>query len=340
MRIFGKTVIEIWTDPVWSKVISATIIGTAVLIGTAVSTTLLSLDFTAPTGPLPLPIWVTLVIVSLLVAAIVAVIKFRKKKSSGIENEVSEKEKPKTLLRPLIFSFGTPRHFLSSRISSAFPGIRNGVKWFKGADAVHRLSILLAEPLVFRFREGGEVKPLWWFRGGSSMHIDRFLTLSKNKCLLGTDELSVEKIAVHVTSHEFQNFIYVQARAESPVYYSKADIERHQKNLPDLGFVSEEYALFKGKPIPREHYDDGATMKGGKVIPLNGLAELRHRYLTSYNFIITSVDSPYNSGKFDRESREIMNGLLTEKVAAKAFFEFMLSFTKDEVSKKSRRWDD
>ncbi len=80
----------------------------------------------------------------------------------------------------------------------------------------------------------------------------------------------------------------------------------------DLGYVTEEYGLFEGKPITRAEFDDGATVQKGKVVPLRGKAELRVRYLTPYNFVIASHASPLNTPSFDDHLQTILNAMLRE----------------------------
>ena len=82
-------------------------------------------------------------------------------------------------------------------------------------------------------------------------------------------------------------------------------------------------------PIRREDYDDGATVIRGEVRSAMG-AELRVRYLSTYNFIIAAKGSPYNSRKFDRESKTYLNGILKGEVEPDAFFEFLNEFEKNE----------
>ena len=52
-------------------------------------------------------------------------------------------------------------------------------------------------------------------------------------------------------------------------------------------------------------------------------SKLRERYLSNYNFIITSKQSPFNSQKFDRESYNYFNAILKGEKTADEFIEIL-----------------
>lgn len=67
--------------------------------------------------------------------------------------------------------------------------------------------------------------------------------------------------------------------------------------------------MFYDNAISRESYDDGAAVIDGKVVDTKD-AKLRVRYLSDYNFVITSKFSPINSNEFSRNSRHLFDGIL------------------------------
>ncbi|MDI1355374.1 MAG: hypothetical protein PSX36_10670 [bacterium] len=97
--------------------------------------------------------------------------------------------------------------------------------------------------------------------------------------------------------------------------------------MSEISNSSEEYGLLGKKPIRREQYDDGATVIKDKVVDATG-ADLRIRYLSDYNFLIAAKQSPYNSNKFSRESKDFLNDILQGKQTTEKFFEFLETFEK------------
>ena len=102
-----------------------------------------------------------------------------------------------------------------------------------------------------------------------------------------------------------------------------------KENIKHFGYSWEEYGLIKyyyfwKKPIKREHYDDGATIIRGKVVNTEN-AELRVRYLSNYNLIISSKGSPYNCMLFDNESKKYFDGILNGEIEFDEFFDFLIA---------------
>ena len=222
--------------------------------------------------------------------------------------------------------------FFAQRISKAFPGVR-GLEWFNDPSiAVERLMLLLSSPLKFQTTHNGlegQVSPIWWFRAGGSMMIEDVKELSETKILMDGEELEIKRIAVHESMRNYQCFVYVEARAENQTglyKYTESDIKDLQSTF---GYASEEYGLLNGTPIKRTEYDDGAAVINNKVVSAYG-AELRVRYLTDYNFIICSNNSPFNSNKFDAGSEDLLNGILDDSRSTEELFEWMKTFQKKD----------
>lgn len=192
--------------------------------------------------------------------------------------------------------------FFSERFGLAFPGVR-GVEWFdEPKTAVDRLCLLLKKPIVFP-----NTTPIWWWRNGD-LPISDIRREAANLLLMDGEELLIKRIAAVDPGAYWQQFVYVEVEPLPPTgLYPDLDIER---SIDRKGFASEEFALFMGQYISREMYDDGAAVIDGTVVPLEGNAEIRRRFLTPYNFIIAPVGSCINNQEFDDERDAMLNGML------------------------------
>lgn len=192
--------------------------------------------------------------------------------------------------------------FFSRRFSSAFPGVR-GIQWFKKPEeAVERLCLLMREPIVF-----SDGQPIWWWRTGD-LQIDSFKAIASDTVQLDYQELVIEEIAAVNAGDYYQQFVYIKTAPSAPSgLYDHSIIE---KQVDYWGYAREEFAVFHGTPITRAEYDDNAAVIEGKVVDLNGEAELVVKYLTPYNLIIAPFDSPINNNRFDRVRLDILNGIL------------------------------
>lgn len=219
--------------------------------------------------------------------------------------------------------------FFDNRIRAAFPGAR-GIVWIENAEAAtDKLLALLQPPLMFDEGEGYNVvtDPIWWFRGGSSLHIETCTRLGPKRILLNSDELEIERIAVLRTTAYWQGCVYVETSADQPIgLYEHTDDDRKYW-VEHHGYMNEEYGLFDGTPITRECYDDGHAEIGGEVVKTSG-ADLRIRFLTKYNMLITSKFSPINSSKFDLFSVPLLNAALTDRSAVEALLNSVTSMLK------------
>lgn len=214
-----------------------------------------------------------------------------------------------------------PTVFVAHRIAKAFPGVRN-IKWFNGEQAIKGISRFLKYPLRFDKAEGHGLyrDPIWWFRGGSALSIDKFEVLSDDKVLIGVDELKINKIAVFNASSYYHSFVYVETLPDEPtgVYeYSEGQIDRRTQ---EFGYADEEFGLFNGTPIKREEYDDGAAIINGEYVDTIN-AKLRCRFLSKYNFIIVAKSSPYNSREGNLLGSRYMNAILKGESSIEEFAE-------------------
>ena len=180
------------------------------------------------------------------------------------------------------------------RLSDAFPGLRGIQEITNTNEAISRLEILLKQPLYSKSRDGeGGYWPFWWSRGGKNNQITRFERLSDSRCLLGTKEIVIKRlVAVRSFDTGERDFVYVESEADNPVgcySYEKGEIESRlkQSNREYHYYVDEEYAIWNGIAITREDFDDGSTIIDGIPTKITD-ADLRVRYLTPYNFIISS----------------------------------------------------
>lgn len=334
---FKKTFLEkYWPDPVWSKVISAVIIAVGGSILTAFYVLVKSLYEKIPfetaynqlleflskkTEVNNLLIWILILVVfATFLKFFITFIKDIVKKVRSKTKKNEESDEVTTITQH-------STSFFWSRLAQAFPGQR-GLQWYDSKSAVKRLVILLQKPLRFESTVREYVgDPIWWFRGGRAMFVEKFDCLSKTKVLMGVDELEINRIGVFISDSYYKSFVYVEAKGEKQTglyNYSSEDFKRH---IESFGYSSEEFGLLGKKPINRNEYDDGATVIKGKVVDATG-AELRVRYLSDYNFIIAAKQSPYNSKRFDRETRDMFNNLLKGVMTPNEFFEYLDSYEK------------
>lgn len=235
-----------------------------------------------------------------------------------------EKNKESLLLEPGIIKHESGEYeirirkydFFSQRLTRAFPGVR-GLQWFnKPQEIIERLSILFANPLAFQiypgkdYDYGGTATPIWWFRGGASMPIKDFEVLSETKCLIDSDELEVEKLAVYKNPAHYREFVYLRPKADTPVE-TEIDIKRSTDfQLDYKKYATQDYALYKGQIIKTEEYEDGAMVRDGKIVRFEEEPVYRLRFLTPYNIIICAQSSIYNSHEADKVFGDFLDRVL------------------------------
>ncbi len=205
-----------------------------------------------------------------------------------------------------------PTVFFADRFSGAFPGVR-GVYWFTdGKQGIDRLQLLLKEPIAFEkaIGHGTTRDPIWWWRGGYCLPIRVFRRLSDTRCLMDVHELEISKIAVYRSNAYYRSFVYVEVSPDQSIGLYPTDEATLQHLIEVFGYASEEYGLFQDIPITRACYDDGAAVIDGVVVDTSG-AELRVRYLSTYNFLIASQFSPINSHQFDALSKPLLAEMLS-----------------------------
>jgi hypothetical protein len=323
-----------WSDPVWSKVISAIIIGIGSFILGAIWFGLKSLidkrtiangwqafisylnTEQTITGKRVLFILGLIILIVLLLPfckSLYNLIVTSFQKSDAVIMEEDDE---------LQIMHDRSTVFLDNRMADAFPGLR-GIKWYKGADAVSRLTIMLKKPLRFSQESPQINDPIWWFRGGRNSSISNCRAVSRTKILFDHHEYIIDQIAVYRDDHPEKNFIYIKAKADSPVGAYKYTKDHLKWHIDTFGYHREEYGLINKKyPVSREQYDDGAAEIKGKIIERKS-SELRSRYLTKYNFIIAAKQSAVNSRRFDMESEDLLNGLLSGKHTFEELFSFV-----------------
>lgn len=214
-------------------------------------------------------------------------------------------------------SYNSPVVFFDNRLRGAFPGLR-GIEVIDDPEiAADRLELLLKAPL--RIKDHAD--PIYYFHGSSCLGVEKLTRVSPTKCLMDVDELELNRIAAFHLSDYCRDFVYVEVKPEEPCgvyqYEPETDFNESAKKL-GLSEYWEEYGIYRdaeGKEIPitRAEYDDGATVKDGKVIDLKGKTELRVRYLTPYNFVLCGKDHPFNSNEGDKLTKYYLDNILAGK---------------------------
>ena len=226
--------------------------------------------------------------------------------------------------------------FFARRMAEAFPGVCGVCEFSDRKEINKRLSILLQAPL--KFEQGldrADTDPVWFFRAGAAEDIKSFLRIGNNKVLMNTDELLIKRIVVYRDSGRYYGqYVYVEVEADKPCGCYSHNEDTMKYMVDKRGYYDEEFAVFKPswylpeRKITRQEYDDGSAMVNGKPMRLHGRAELRLRYLTSYNFILAAKFSPFNCHEFDRTSGEYFKGMLNGTISVKQFDEYMMVFPK------------
>lgn len=202
--------------------------------------------------------------------------------------------------------------FFAERFAQTFPGLRS-VTWFDDPAAIAmRLDKLFEAPLDF-----AEGTPIWWLRGSSNLHIEKYRRLDERLILLNWEELRVRRIAACPNQVYQRVFVYLEAEGMPPTGLYPDDGERTRR-LHDLqGYSTEEYAIFdEHHLLTRDEYDDGAALIDGKLVDTRGKTELRVRHLSPYNIVIAANGSPLNNSKYDERLESHLNEALKSDVDA------------------------
>lgn len=194
----------------------------------------------------------------------------------------------------------------SDRFSQAFPGLR-GTEWFDDPEKIlERLTILFRQPIVYQ-----DGCLMYWWRGSSNLHIQKFDHIEGAHYLMNVDELNIKRIAACNEGSYYQKFVYIETNPNRPTELYELTADDITRNINLFGYYYEEYGLVDGSlPINRAEYDDGATIIEGKPVDVLGRVELRVRYVTPYNFIISPQSSPINNQNFDSILEDYLNRML------------------------------
>lgn len=217
------------------------------------------------------------------------------------------------------------------RMRDAFPGLR-GDEHIYGEDAVNRLEILLRSPLYINLDErgGGQKKPFWWFRGGSSLHINNFTRIASDRILMDIFDMQIDYIVpVRQFNIGERNFVYVQVKPDKPTglyEYPVGWIENYLQTQLDENwgyYFKEEYGIWNDRLITREEYDDGAALLDGKPTDTRG-ADLRVRYITPYNFILCGQRHVINNtANIEIQMTKLLDEILLERKTVKDLINFV-----------------
>lgn len=238
----------------------------------------------------------------------------------SIREHFAEKELQRR--RKLYQDMAASTVFFSQRFADAFPGCRELQVIDDPAEAVRRLTILLARPLSVRIEHKGGAfgfDPIWWFRGWRNAPIRSYRRLRK-RLVLPTNDILLNEVELHRVRRVvglgsmayWASAVYVETEgvpasgvyADEPSDYAKR-----------RGYNYEEVGIYKGRFITREEYDDGAAVINGKPVRTLGKAKLQARYLSPYNFLIVAVTSPINDNQNDRRFEEAMKAVLEKKMS-------------------------
>ena len=208
--------------------------------------------------------------------------------------------------------------FLEDRLAEAFPGVR-GLQTYQGQDALVRLKTLLKSPLTIARHHANT--PLWWWRGSSNMYFDTFRVLDENRlwCLMSGYEFLINSVVVFRTLKSYRSFVYVSVDADKPTGVYPITSTWIEEHVRQYGYCEECVGYWNGHYVKGEEYDDGYAEIDGKSVRISG-AERRRRYLSRYNFFISTQASVFSTGRndqlIDRICRDLLENRLTLEHAA------------------------
>lgn len=357
---------KIWKDPVGSKLIAAAIIGLAspifiygwsIIRPISFKNTFVKIAKFLET-PIVLPLWslISFLLLILFTVTLLKTIQAKKEfkrslmsdeeKPERVSNQSNEEEQSKFDTKEIQSNLENTNKsesvvtkaatvFFYERICDSFPGVET-LKWFEDPyEAIERLSLLLAPPVSFENSKGHgtSCQPMWWFRGLSALHIEQFKRIDGTHCLIGHYLYNIKRIAVIRIGSYYQNFVYIETNPDKPTGLYKRPIKEYSTD-ENSNILREEYGLFNNFPISRQEYDDGVSEINGQIVKTHD-AELQVRYLSAYNFIISSQFSPYNSNDFCRKSEGYFNKLLIGNAEEKFpdFLKFMINLPRNKYDK-------
>jgi hypothetical protein len=224
--------------------------------------------------------------------------------------------------------------FHNERFTMAFPGVRGLAEIANPEKAVERLAILLEKPLRWIWQDAeystSGVKPIWWWRGGSTMPIEQCIVVGIDEILLDYQELPIQRVVAVNAGAYWQSFVYIETKAKCPTgLYPKLTSEKEAKLKEIFGYIHEEYGAFENRFVTRAEYDDGAAEIDGKPSRIDGV-QLRVRYLTPFNLVIAPHESPINNRHFDSHFEELMNGILDSKYSVEDLAKEVLKLPKKD----------
>lgn len=191
------------------------------------------------------------------------------------------------------------------RIRCQFPGVR-GTKCFNYNKKIGERLFALLSKTSSKVDSGG----FWWFRGRSNMPIANFSIIDRKKCLMDCQELKIDKIFVYISETYWRDFIYVITKSDKPTGLYKHDEKIEGIQINEFGNYYEEFGKYGKNFLTRHEYDDGAYEKNGKLRQTDGSEKPRSRYLAPYNFLICAHDNPINDSSYDKDFKDILNGIL------------------------------
>lgn len=234
-------------------------------------------------------------------------------------------QRPKTGATPILICerFGADWvtesvEFFEERLAANLPGSR-GLVGRGDKEAMDFLEGFLMQPLLIADSTAfgaGHNDPVWWWRGSSSMGIERFQRISDARCLADCYEWVLNRVVVYRDPNCKRSFIYIETSADSPARpadYAGRDAPR-----------VEEYGELHGNAISRAELDDGYATIDGRIVDARS-ARLRVRYLAPRNFVIAPKGCPLNAMESERGNEERLNQLLDGSIDLDSYVDWYLS---------------
>lgn len=226
--------------------------------------------------------------------------------------------------QPIRWRPGLSLSIFDERMREAFPGVRGLVTLEDPAETRDGLEIILRQPLVFRTGEEAWYYPIWWLRGMTHYHVERYRCLeTTNVHLINEFELDVRLMTAYRSEVLDCQFVYLESPPleQSGLYHwTPEDI---QGVVDALGWAYERVGFFRGRYITETEFDDGYATIGGEVVKTDLDAEERMRPITDYNLFVAPVESRIANMGFEQEFEALCNELLTKQTDLNRFVRFV-----------------
>jgi hypothetical protein len=230
--------------------------------------------------------------------------------------------------------------FFANRFADAFPALRLPETFAGRYEIAARLRILMRYPLAAAVADGFNqrtVSPIWWTRGHSNMHIERWCRFKPGVFLMNEHELAISRIHVIPGRAYWQKFVYVECVGQSSIGLRRIPEQDIAAAVEAQGFCDEEYSLYNFRAYTVAEDDDGGYVRGGRVRRFSHVRDRRVRYLTKFNFLIVHGTSPALANEVDQELERRLDVCLQDDTTLGDLANWLLRLPKNPATELAER---